>query len=54
MLSDMHKAVYDNLLGVVLNKVDMNVFGRYAAHRSDIITTNIIHAMAIRNEHKAH
>jgi polysaccharide biosynthesis transport protein len=23
-------AVYDNLLGVVLNKIDMNVFGRYA------------------------
>ena len=30
------QAVYDNMLGVVLNKVDMNVFGRYAAHRDDI------------------
>ena len=28
--------VYDNLLGVVLNKVDMNIFGRYAAHRDDM------------------
>ena len=25
--------VYDNLLGVVLNKVDMNVFGRYASYQ---------------------
>lgn len=25
--------VFENLLGVVLNKVDMNVFGRYASHR---------------------
>jgi succinoglycan biosynthesis transport protein ExoP len=25
--------VYDNLLGVVLNKVDMNVFNRYESHR---------------------
>lgn len=25
--------IYDNLLGVVLNKVDMHVFGRYANHR---------------------
>jgi succinoglycan biosynthesis transport protein ExoP len=25
--------VYENLLGVVLNKVDMNVFSRYAGHR---------------------
>ncbi len=25
--------IYDNLLGVVLNKVDMNVFGRFASHR---------------------
>jgi succinoglycan biosynthesis transport protein ExoP len=24
--------VYDNLLGVVLNKVDMNIFSRYANH----------------------
>jgi succinoglycan biosynthesis transport protein ExoP len=24
--------IYDSLLGVVLNKVDMNVFGRYASH----------------------
>ena len=48
------QGVYDNLLGVVLNKVDMNIFGRYASHRDDIITTSIIHAMAIRNEHEAH
>ena len=27
--------VYENLLGVVLNKVDMNIFGRYANHRED-------------------
>jgi succinoglycan biosynthesis transport protein ExoP len=27
------QGVCDNLLGVVLNKVDMNVFGRYASHR---------------------
>jgi polysaccharide biosynthesis transport protein len=27
------RPVYENLLGVVLNKVDMNVFGRYASHR---------------------
>jgi succinoglycan biosynthesis transport protein ExoP len=27
--------VYDNLLGVVLNKVDMNTFGRYANHREN-------------------
>ena len=27
------QSVYENLLGVVLNKVDMNVFGRYASHR---------------------
>ena len=46
--------VYDNLLGVVLNKVDMNIFGRYAAHRESIITTSIMHDMAIRNEHEAH
>jgi polysaccharide biosynthesis transport protein len=26
------QGVYDNLLGVVLNKVDMHVFGRYANH----------------------
>ncbi len=30
------RGVYDNLLGVVLNKVDMNIFGRYAAHRDDV------------------
>jgi polysaccharide biosynthesis transport protein len=30
------QAVYDNLLGVVLNKVDMNIFGRFAAHRDDV------------------
>ena len=29
------QGVYDNLLGVVLNKVDMNVFGRYANHREN-------------------
>jgi polysaccharide biosynthesis transport protein len=28
--------VYENLLGVVLNKVDMNTFGRYAASRDDV------------------
>ena len=27
--------VCDNLLGVVLNKADMNVFGRYASHREN-------------------
>lgn len=27
------QGVYENLLGVVLNKVDMKVFGRYASHR---------------------
>jgi len=27
--------VYENLLGVVLNKVDMNVFGRYASSHED-------------------
>lgn len=27
--------VYDNLLGVVLNKVDMNMLGRYVSHRKD-------------------
>jgi succinoglycan biosynthesis transport protein ExoP len=27
--------IYDKLLGVVLNKVDMNIFGRYASHRED-------------------
>jgi succinoglycan biosynthesis transport protein ExoP len=25
--------VYDNLLGVVLNKADLNLFGRYESHR---------------------
>ena len=25
--------IYENLVGVVLNKVDMNLFGRYASHR---------------------
>jgi succinoglycan biosynthesis transport protein ExoP len=29
------QAVYDNLLGVVLNKVDMDIFGRYANNRED-------------------
>jgi succinoglycan biosynthesis transport protein ExoP len=28
--------VCDNLLGVVLNKVDMNIFSRYTAHRSSM------------------
>ena len=28
--------VYENLLGVVLNKVDMNTFGRYAAHTENM------------------
>jgi succinoglycan biosynthesis transport protein ExoP len=28
--------VHDNLLGAVLNKVDMNVFARYASHRDDV------------------
>ena len=27
------KNIQEGLLGVVLNKVDMNVFGRYASHR---------------------
>lgn len=25
------RGIYENLLGVVLNKVDMNLFGRYAS-----------------------
>jgi succinoglycan biosynthesis transport protein ExoP len=29
------QGVCDNLLGAVLNKVDMNVFGRYASHREN-------------------
>ena len=29
------QGVRDNLLGVVLNTVDMNVFGRYASHREN-------------------
>ena len=29
--------VHDNLLGVVLNKVNMNAFGRYEGHRSRIL-----------------
>jgi polysaccharide biosynthesis transport protein len=29
------QGVRDNLLGVILNKVDMNLFGRYASHRED-------------------
>jgi hypothetical protein len=29
----------DNLLGVVLNTVDMNVFGRYASHRENYYYT---------------
>ena len=29
------QGVYENLLGVVLNKVDMNVFGRYANQQGD-------------------
>ena len=29
-------AVYENLLGVVLNKVDMNIMGRYAGHREQL------------------
>ena len=35
MLSAHAQGVYDNLLGVVLNKVDMNIFGRYASHREN-------------------
>ncbi len=27
--------IYENLLGVVLNKVDMNIFGRYAKHHEN-------------------
>ena len=27
------RSVRENMLGVVLNKVDMNVFGRYASHQ---------------------
>jgi polysaccharide biosynthesis transport protein len=30
------QGVYESLLGVVVNKVDMNVFGRYASHRDDV------------------
>jgi succinoglycan biosynthesis transport protein ExoP len=29
------QAVYENLLGIVLNKVDMNIFGRYANLREN-------------------
>jgi succinoglycan biosynthesis transport protein ExoP len=29
------RSVYDNLLGVVLNKTDMDSFGRYQTHRGD-------------------
>ncbi len=29
-------AVYDNLLGVVLNKVNMNILGRYASHKEGL------------------
>jgi succinoglycan biosynthesis transport protein ExoP len=29
------RGVYENLLGVVLNKADMNVFGRYESHRGN-------------------
>lgn len=29
------QGVYDNLLGVVLNKVDMDTFGRYTSNRAD-------------------
>ena len=29
------RSVYDNLLGVVLNKADMSVFGRYQSHRGN-------------------
>ena len=29
------QGVHENLLGVVLNKVDMNAFGRYASHQHD-------------------
>jgi polysaccharide biosynthesis transport protein len=30
------RGVHENLLGVVLNKVDMNIFGRYAIHREGL------------------
>jgi capsular exopolysaccharide synthesis family protein len=33
------QGVYDNLLGVVLNKVDMNIFARFAAHRDEAYYT---------------
>jgi hypothetical protein len=29
------QSVCDNLLGVVLNKADMNIFGRYVIHREN-------------------
>jgi hypothetical protein len=29
------QGVRDNLLGAALNKVDMNIFGRYARHRKN-------------------
>ena len=32
---DKAPAIYENLLGVVLNKVDMNKFGRYVHHHGD-------------------
>jgi polysaccharide biosynthesis transport protein len=32
---DVARGVYDNLLGVVLNKVDLNRLTRYESHRSD-------------------
>jgi polysaccharide biosynthesis transport protein len=30
------QAIYDNLIGIVLNKVDMNTFGRYATHKENL------------------
>jgi polysaccharide biosynthesis transport protein len=32
---DKAPVIYENLLGVVLNKVDMNTFGRYVNHHED-------------------
>ena len=44
------QGVYENLLGVVLNKVDMNRFGRYIGHDQQvIIIISIIRDMVIRS-----
>ena len=39
--------IYERLLGVVLNKVDMTTIGRYERHRSNYYYKNIALVMAI-------